>query len=656
MDKIEEARAKLPLPELMREMGYGEFAKSSVKSPFRDEKSPSWGIYEKAGRWKFLDHGTGEGGDEIDFIEQVENIDRKAAIERFLAMAGIERQEKKPPATKYSLNGSKTNSKSWVECQAQADDAFLQKLADERKISVETMRWAKEIGILGRCGEHPAFKCGTGYHFRVEDGGWRFEPRGMTNEALVFGNKDSKEVYVFESQWDALAIAHSVGIDEAATKLWVVTRGASNGKLAAPYAEKRTIIAFPQNDAPKSNGKVPGEEWMADIIDSCAKGLVLRVEIPRPHKDANDWVEEGATRQEIIAAIRSAGDPLLSSVEMQTFSDLWKYKPEEDKTILLGNRWVCQGGQLLLVGQSGIGKSSLTVQAAMTWALGMPFFGIVPVRPLKSLFVQAENDGGDMAEIVQGVMHHVILNSKMPMDEAAKVLQENVTFARVTAQVSDDFVKVVGRLLDRHGERDLVFGDPLLSYVGGDISRQEVMSHFLRQLCNPLAFQRKFAWVWSHHTGKPQSDSKARSHWNTNDFAYIGMGSSELTNWARAIAVLQTTKHEGIFRLLLAKRGKRANVVDEFAQTETEIILKHADTGLHWEPATIPEDEQEAAKGPGAPSKINELIYAEVCAFKESWTGTTKQLWIEVKKKWGIVGKTFKNYEKKRQENGAGKK
>ena len=225
MDKIEEARAKLPLPELMREMGYGEFAKSSVKSPFRDEKSPSWGIYEKAGRWKFLDHGTGEGGDEIDFIEQVENIDRKAAIERFLAMAGIERQEKRPPATKYSLNGSKTNSKSWVECQAQADDAFLQKLADERKISVETMRWAKEIGILGRCGDHPAFKCGTGYHFRVEDGGWRFEPRGMTNEALVFGNKDSKEVYVFESQWDALAIAHSVGIDAAATKLWVVTRG-----------------------------------------------------------------------------------------------------------------------------------------------------------------------------------------------------------------------------------------------------------------------------------------------------------------------------------------------------------------------------------------------------------------------------------------------
>jgi hypothetical protein len=221
--------------------------------------------------------------------------------------------------------------------------------------------------------------------------------------------------------------------------------------------------------------------------------------------------------------------------------------------------------------------------------------------------------------------------------------------------VGDDFPKVVSRLLDRYGEKNLVFADPLLSYVGGDISRQDIMSHFLRQLCNPLAFERRFAWVFSHHTGKPQSDSKSRSHWNTNDFAYIGMGSSELTNWARAIAVLQTTKHDGIFRLLLAKRGKRANIVDAYSQPETEIILKHAEEGLHWEVATMPEEAAESAKGPGAPSKINELAYAEICAFKESWVGSNKNLWLEVKKRWGIVGKTFGNYEKKRAGNNAGK-
>lgn len=305
----------------------------------------------------------------------------------------------------------------------------------------------------------------------------------------------------------------------------------------------------------------------------------------------------------------------------------------------------------MLVGQSGIGKSSLSVQAAMFWALGQPFFGIAPVKELKSLFVQAENDIGDMAEIAQGVMDHVLKKTSMSKPEALKKLTENIHFARVTSHVGDDFPKVVGRLLDRYGEKHLVFADPLLSYVGGDISRQDVMSHFLRQLCNPLAFERRFAWVFSHHTGKPQSDSKARSHWNTNDFAYIGMGSSELTNWARAIAVLQTTKQDGIFRLLLAKRGKRANVVDPFGQPETEIILKHASSGLHWEPAILEDEEEEKPGKAGRPSKLSEAQKIELIAMAESWPKGNTELHSTAAKKFGVTTKTIKNYLR----NNAGK-
>lgn len=655
MSDIEQARQNLPLPELMAKMGFGEYAKSSVRSPFREEKSPSWGIYESGGRWRFKDHGTGEGGDEIDFIEKVEGLDRKAAIERFCELAGTQkrpqRQEQKPTSTKYSLNGSKP---LWEKLREAADNEFLATLANSRGLEFTTMEWARDIGILGNKNGFPAFKNGEGAHHKAESG-WRFSPHGIECEALTFGDKESRDVYVFESQWDALAIADAIGTEVAAKKFFVVTRGAGNGKLAGKFSNGKNVYAFPQNDPPKSNGKIPSESWWEDVEKACEDGAVLRVRVPKKYKDANDWVRDGAKQATIISAIQSAYDPVLSTVEVQSYGQLFKYVPQEDKTILIGNRWVCQGGQLLLVGQSGIGKSSLSVQAAMFWALGQPFFGIAPVKELKSLFVQAENDIGDMAEIAQGVLHHVIRTCKMPKDEAIKKLTENIHFARVTSHVGDDFPKVVSRLLDRYGDKDLVFADPLLSYVGGDISRQDVMSHFLRQLCNPLAFERRFAWVFSHHTGKPQSDSKARSHWNTNDFAYIGMGSSELTNWARAIAVLQTTKHEGIFKLLLAKRGKRANVVDAYGQTETEIILKHADDGLHWEATTIPEEESESGKGPGAPSKINELVYAEICAFKESWNGSTKHLWIEVKKKWGIVGKTFANYEKKRVGNNAGK-
>jgi hypothetical protein len=194
-------------------------------------------------------------------------------------------------------------------------------------------------------------------------------------------------------------------------------------------------------------------------------------------------------------------------------------------------------------------------------------------------------------------MSYVVAKSGMPQDEALRLLNDNLEFVRVTAAAGEEFGAVVRDLVRQHPV-DLVFGDPLLSFVGDDISQQSVASRFLRGVLNPLAFEFGFAWVWSHHTGKPQSDSKSRAHWNANDFAYIGLGSSELTNWARAIAVLQTTKEEGTFKLLLAKRGTRAGVVDEHRLPVTSLVLQHAEAGLHWEIGKLDEEEQqETSKG-----------------------------------------------------------
>ena len=200
-----------------------------------------------------------------------------------------------------------------------------------------------------------------------------------------------------------------------------------------------------------------------------------------------------------------------------------------------------------------------------------------------------------------GVMSYVVAKSGLAADEALRLLNENLEFVRVTAAVGEEFGAVVRELV-RQRPADLVFGDPLLSFVGDDLSRQDVASRFLRGTLNPIAFEYGFAWVWSHHTGKPQSDAKSRQHWNANDFAYIGLGSSELTNWARAIAVLQTTKEEGTFKLLLAKRGTRAGVVDEHRLPVTSLVLQHAEQGLHWEVGKLDEEEEQAGtKGKTGP-------------------------------------------------------
>jgi RecA-family ATPase len=379
-------------------------------------------------------------------------------------------------------------------------------------------------------------------------------------------------------------------------------------------------------------------EYLADIASAAAQRKATKIGQRLASGDMP--VAEALEELKTLAKPRAS----MVGVEMHTFEELWSYKAEDDSSTLVGNRWLCRGGQLLLLGQSGIGKSSYTLQQAMTWALGMPFFGMKPKRRLRCLIVQAENDMGDMAEVVQGVMSYVVAQSKMTQREAVDILRENVIVARVTAQTGEAFIEVIRELIAKHGPFDLVYGDPLLSFIGDDISQQAVASHFLRELCNPLAFEHGFAWVWSHHTGKPQSDSKSRAHWNANDYAYIGLGSSELTNWARAICVLQTTKHEGIFKVLLAKRGNRAEAMDEHGHPTTDIIIKHAAKGLHWEPAELPEEteEQTQSKGKaGRTPKISAYDEAEIVAKHATWPQGARGFYTEMTAKYGVSRDTI---------------
>ena len=82
--QIDELKDKLPLPQLMDVLGYAEFAKKLVCSPFREDRNPSWGIYEDSKGWHFKDFATGQGGDEMDFLEGRYKCDSREALKLFL--------------------------------------------------------------------------------------------------------------------------------------------------------------------------------------------------------------------------------------------------------------------------------------------------------------------------------------------------------------------------------------------------------------------------------------------------------------------------------------------------------------------------------------------------------------------------------------------
>jgi RecA-family ATPase len=268
--------------------------------------------------------------------------------------------------------------------------------------------------------------------------------------------------------------------------------------------------------------------------------------------------------------------------EPYKWDDLLNFKETEDPTQLLGKRWICRGGSALWVGSSGLGKSVLCMQAAITWAIAESFFGINPHgNGLKSLIIQAENDEGDVAESIQGVFKAMNLTEKQKA-----LVMANVTIVRDCTSTGEKFVDRVRRLVEKH-KPDLVWIDPLLAFIGGDLSSQETASAFLRNMLNPLSLSAGFAWMLIHHTPKPVREGNG---YQGADKAYSGFGSSELTNWARSVLTLAPCGEDAdgkrIYRLEVTKRGKRSNLNSTgiIAQNAVQpyVNLGHSDLGLAW--------------------------------------------------------------------------
>ncbi len=224
----------------------------------------------------------------------------------------------------------------------------------------------------------------------------------------------------------------------------------------------------------------------------------------------------------------------------------------DDPGELLRYRFLCRGGGLLLCGPTGIGKSSLALQMLLCWSLGKPCFDLRPANPIKSLLIQAENDDGDLAEIRDGVTAglHFTPNDRQRAPA-------NVHVASVDDRTGADFIRGVVESLVSDFKPDLVCLDPLLAYLGGDVSKQETVSAFLRNQLNPVLHRHGCAVVLVHHTNKPPS-GREKPDWQAGDFAYLGAGSADLANWARAVVALRSIGQPDVFELRLGKRGRRA--------------------------------------------------------------------------------------------------
>lgn len=267
----------------------------------------------------------------------------------------------------------------------------------------------------------------------------------------------------------------------------------------------------------------------------------------------------------------------------------------DDTDTVLGNRYVCRGGGMLFVAPSGIGKSVLTVQAATEFAIGRVSFGIKPARPLRSLIVQAEDDPGDVIEMARVVKH---LNLSQEQQEQ---VGKNTWVEFVNDLTGRAFIAAVDRFLQSRPV-DLVWINPYSSYLGDDIKDDKANALFLRNWLNPVLTKHRCAAVIVHHTPKTNHRGDT-SEWKPSDWQYGGAGAAVLTNWARAVLVVDPTNMPGVYRFIAAKRGQRLGW-----QTGEQYYAHSRDGKLIWVPANCDEISCVAKPGPKKPDDLLPLI------------------------------------------------
>ena len=261
------------------------------------------------------------------------------------------------------------------------------------------------------------------------------------------------------------------------------------------------------------------------------------------------------------------------------------------ETVLLGNSWMRRGDIVNLVSSAGGGKSVAAVQAMIAWALGLPYFGIKPPRPLRILLFSGEDDGVTLGQCREGFLEHseAITGKKLEFQDLEK-LDSMIRTEFIREHVGDGFHPHLADLLTA-SPVDLVIINPLLSYVGGEIVA--CGSEWLRCGLMPILQEHDCGALVIHHTTKLQKNS-----WENIDDTYSGIGGGEIANIPRSILTLKPTPAKGIFVLTVSKR-QTAGWQDDMGKFTTSYYIRRSDNPERpaWIPVPCNEAQNEIAFG-----------------------------------------------------------
>lgn len=317
---LQSLKQRCPLPDLMKHLGFGAQAVSSCRSPFRHEKTASWGIFQGDDKWFYKDLASGESGDELDFLAQVLRVERD---KNFTLLVGLYRAiaETKPVVLDPILVAEKMPAAPPDRTGfGDGTEERLQKLATLRGFSVHALHWATERAVLvfGNWNNQEVFgvtdKSGKVLEIRRLDG-QPFLAAGSLAERKshaikgsqkswpvgIMEAKDSPCIALVEGLPDFLAAHHLVIKEQTAgdkhrfitcAPVAMLSASVTISGDALPYFTGKDVVIYPHADAA---GVEAADRWQKQLQGIAREVAIfdmslLHEETNEKAKDLNDFI------------------------------------------------------------------------------------------------------------------------------------------------------------------------------------------------------------------------------------------------------------------------------------------------------------------------------------------------------------------------------
>jgi RecA-family ATPase len=175
------------------------------------------------------------------------------------------------------------------------------------------------------------------------------------------------------------------------------------------------------------------------------------------------------------------------------------------------------GGFVMLIGTSYAGKSTLVAQISINLAIKRDWLFFKAERALRIMVVQAEDPKNK--QIKMGRMYKRMGLNK----DQIKLARENT--AVLTIRDLQDYEAIAE--IERHAvvfKPDVIIINPLTSYLGGSVYKDEVINRFLRVELTPMLDRLQASAIIIHHPPKPPTSDRQPTELTAFEMQYGGAG------------------------------------------------------------------------------------------------------------------------------------